>query len=184
MKSYIFTFCSIVLFLLPSTLLAAELKVRAREHFDTVQLEFGEESIEVETSGIGPTINIWWEEPYRYAFGFAVGMMFIHNDAIPEVAAVDEKMELWKTGIEWKYWFSQDQGGLFSRLGVSENRLKTKGDYGELKSTGTYWGLGWEFKFSKIGLAIEAAQRQIKFDHEISVTTFSPSIGVHFYGYL
>ena len=59
------------------TVNAKHWKLKAREHFDTETLYYGQ-SIEKETtSGIGPTINFWLEEPYENAFGLALGLMNI-----------------------------------------------------------------------------------------------------------
>ena len=105
----------------------------------TATLNYGQ-SIEKEiTSGIGPTINFWLEEPYENAFGLALGLMYI--DFLHESASIGrgQRMELWKLGLECKHDpFRSDGGGLFIRWGISKNRLKTKGTLGELKGNGRY----------------------------------------------
>ncbi|MBF0352174.1 MAG: hypothetical protein HQM11_14165 [SAR324 cluster bacterium] len=162
---------------------ALELKLRAREHFDTVNVRFTEQDIDKTWSGIGPTINLWLEEAYQYSFGFAFGIIFIDNPALIEIPQIDEKMELWKQGVEVKYYAIPKAGGIFFRLGVSSNTLKTKGSWGELQGMGAYAGIGWEFQFSKIGLAFEQAKRQVNLENSIEIVTTSPSIGVHLYSY-
>ena len=166
------------------TVSAQQWKLRAREHFDTATLNYGQ-SIEKEiTSGIGPTINFWLEEPYENAFGLALGLMYI--DFSHESASIGrgQRMELWKLGLECKNDPFQSDGGLFIRWGISKNRLKTKGTLGELKGNGGYLGIGWEFPFEILGLAFEIAQRQIRFANNFSIETSSPSIGVYFYKHL
>lgn len=173
-----------VLFFMTETVRAQQWKLRAREHFDTATLNYGQ-SIEKEiTSGIGPTINFWLEEPYENAFGLALGLMYI--DFSRESASIGrgQRMELWKLGLEGKHDPFQGDGGLFIRWGISKNRLKTKGTLGELKGNGGYLGIGWEFPFEILGLAFEIAQRQIRFANNFSIETSSPSIGVHFYRHL
>ena len=173
-----------VLFFMTETVRAQQWKLRAREHFDTATLNYGQ-SIEKETTtGIGPTINFWLEEPYENAFGLALGLMYI--DFSRESASIGrgQRMELWKLGLEGKHDPFQGDGGLFIRWGISKNRLKTKGTLGELKGNGGYLGIGWEFPFEILGLAFEIAQRQIRFANNFSIETSSPSIGVHFYRHL
>ena len=47
------------------------------EQFDTVRLKYGNHIEKETTSGIGPTINFWWEEAYDNSFGLALGLMYI-----------------------------------------------------------------------------------------------------------
>ena len=173
-----------VLFFMTETVRAQQWKLRAREHFDTATLNYGQFIEKETTSGIGPTINFWLEEPYENAFGLALGLMYI--DFSDESASIGrgQRMELWKLGLEGKHDPFQGDGGLFIRWGISKNKLKTKGTLGELKGNGGYLGIGWEFPFEILGLAFEIAQRQIRFANNFSIETSSPSIGVHFYRHL
>ena len=67
----------LIYFCLVETVFAGKLRLRAREHFDTATVNY-ENLIEKETtSGIGPAINYWWEEPCENSFGLAVGLMYI-----------------------------------------------------------------------------------------------------------
>ena len=92
--------------------------------------------------------------------------------------------ELWKLGIEGKHDPLQVNGGLFLRWGISKNLLKTKGSLGELKGNGGYLGIGWEFPFEILELAVEIAQRQISLENNLIIKTSSPSIGMNFYKHL
>ena len=47
------------------------------EQFDTVRLKYGNHIEKETTSGIGPTINFWWEEACDNSFGLALGLMYI-----------------------------------------------------------------------------------------------------------
>ena len=47
------------------------------EQFDTVRLKYGNHIEKETTSGIGLTINFWWEEAYDNSFGLALGLMYI-----------------------------------------------------------------------------------------------------------
>ena len=56
------------LFFMTETVSAQQWKLRAREHFDTATLYYGQSNEKETTSGIG-TINFLLEEPYENAFG-------------------------------------------------------------------------------------------------------------------
>jgi len=172
------------LVLLPNLLFAADFHIRAREHFDRITLDYGELTTSEDISGIGPTINFWLEEPYNWAAGMFWGLTYISNHPDKNLEEVGENMEMQEVGIEIKYWMINNEGGPFTRFGLSQLRLQTQGNYGELKTTGGQFALGWEFKFSKIGLAFEVGKRELSFDHGIGISLISPAIGVHFYGYI
>jgi hypothetical protein len=170
-----------VFFYMTETASAQKWKLRAREHFDTATLNYGNITQNETTSGIGPTINFWREEPYENSFGLALGLMYIDFTRASASIGRGQRMELWKLGLEGKHDPFQGDGGLFFRWGLSKNILKTKGTLGELNGKGGYLGVGWEFPFKILGLAFEIAKRQIRFENNLSIGTSSPSIGVHFY---
>lgn len=178
----------IILFLasLFSEKLSAEtgIKIRAREHFDTVWVNHKNLNSTYSYKGIGPNINIWLENPYEFSIGFSYSVLFINNGKESEIPYIGSDMDLTKYGVESKIYFDPGKGGAFTRIGISHNVLNTKGTAGNISGSGGYLGLGWEIKFSKIGLALELAGRRIEFEKNIQVDTFSPSIGVHFYGYI
>lgn len=159
-------------------------RIRAREHFDSVWITYKDADVTQFYRGIGPNLNFWMEKPYHYSFGLSYSVLFINNEEELQVPEIGQDMELTKIGLEAKYYWSPGNGGLFGRVGASSNRLNTKGDFGTLSGTGGYLGLGWEVKFSRIGLAFEAAGRRIDLAKGIRIDTYSPSLGVHFYGYI
>ncbi len=170
-----------VFFYMTETASAQNWKLRAREHFDTATVNYDQSIDKETTSGIGPTINFWREEPYENSFGLALGLMYIDFERESPSFGRGQRMELWKLGLEGKHDPFQGDGGLFFRWGLSKNILKTKGTLGELNGKGGYLGVGWEFPFKILGLAFEIAKRQIRFENNLSIGTSSPSIGVHFY---
>jgi len=172
------------MFCFPNVLFPAEFHIRAREHFDRINIVYNEMGDSEETSGIGPTFNFWFEEPYDWAVGLLWAVTFIGNDPPESGEKIGGKMELQEVGIEGKYWFFTNMGGLYTRLGYSNHTLKTKGSYRELESLAGHYSIGWEFKFSKIGLAFEVGKRELSFDHEIGISLLSSAIGVHFYGFI
>ena len=173
-----------IYFCMTETVSAQKWKLRAREHFDTVTLKYGNQIENETTSGIGPTINFWLEEPYENAFGLALGLMYIDFARESESSGRGQRMELWKLGLEGKHDPLQGDGGLFLRWGISKNQLKTQGSLGELKGNGGYLGIGWEFPFEIMGLAFEIVQRQISLENNLIIKTSSPSIGMNFYKHL
>ena len=60
---------------LVETVSAGKLRLRARKHFDTATVNYGNLIEKETTSGIEPTINFLWEEPYENSLGLAVGLM-------------------------------------------------------------------------------------------------------------
>ena len=173
-----------IYFCMTETVRAQKWKLRAREHFDTATVNYGKSIYKETTSGIGPTINFWHEEPYDNSFGLALGLMYI--DFVRESSRIGrgQRMILWKLGLEGKHDPFQGDGGLFFRWGLSKNILKTKGTLTEMNGKGGYLGVGWEFPFKILGIAFEIAQRRIHFENNLSIETSSPSIGVHFYKHL
>ena len=95
------------------------------EQFDTVRLKYGNHIEKETTSGIGPTINFWWEEAYENSFGLALGLMYIDFARESESIGRGQRMELWKLGFEGKHDPLQVDGGLFLRGGISKILLKT-----------------------------------------------------------
>ena len=77
------------------TAFAGKWRLRAREHFDTVTLKYGNQIENETTSGIGPTINFWWEEAYENSFGLALGLMYIDFARESESMAEDN---VWNSG--------------------------------------------------------------------------------------
>ena len=63
-----FFLCDLDFFCVAETAFAGKWRLRAREHFDTVRLKCGNQIEKETTSGIGPTINFWWEEAYDNSF--------------------------------------------------------------------------------------------------------------------
>ncbi|OGG96547.1 MAG: hypothetical protein A2508_02120 [Candidatus Lambdaproteobacteria bacterium RIFOXYD12_FULL_49_8] len=172
--------------LMSGTAWAYDFKIRAREHFDTMKLTYGEASSDNQTrnhSGIGPMLDFWFEEPFANSFGFAYGMTYINNNGETPYAQGSRDTEMWTTGIEGKHFFIKD-GGLFGRWAASRQRLKSYDAFGELKGTSGYLGVGWEFHLGKIGLAFETGRVRASFERQITIESESPSIGVHFYGYI
>ena len=131
-----FFLCDLDSLCVAETAFAGKWRLRPRKHLDTVTLKYGNQIEKETTSGIGPTINFWWEEAYENSFGLALGLMYIDFGRESESIGRGQRMELWKLGFEGKHDPLQGDGGLFSRWGISINLLKTQGSLGELKGNG------------------------------------------------
>jgi len=107
------------------------------------------------------------------------------DDVNQDYLGGSEQLLLIKQGLEIKFFPFANGGGLFGRLGISDNQLDSKSPQGKLKGIGYYRGIGWDIPTlsGKLGQALEAAWRDVAFD-QLDLKTYSPSIGVHFYGYI
>ena len=83
------------------------------EQFHTVRLKYGNHIEKETTSGIGPTINFWWEEACDNSFGLALGLMYIDFARESESIGRGQRMELWKLGFEGKHDPLQGDGVFF-----------------------------------------------------------------------
>ena len=93
-------FCVILIFLcVVETAFAGKWRLRAREHFDSATLKYGNQIEKETTSGIGPTINFLREEAYENSFGLALGLMYIDFAQESESIGRAQRMELWKLGL-------------------------------------------------------------------------------------
>lgn len=108
---------SLIAFLLVTSFftgrLAAEtdLKIRAREHFDTVWISHKNLNRTYSYGGIGPTINVWLEDPYRFSFGLSYSVLFINNSKEAETPDFGSNMDLTKFGFEGKIYLNRGKGG-------------------------------------------------------------------------
>ena len=99
----------------------------------------------------------------------------------PANLSIGKKISMYKIGIEYK-WFPIKGKNYFLRESTGLTNLK--GD--NLSFLGIFigHGLGYEIRFSKIGLAFEMAGQINILEKGAMDLLFNPSIGVHFYGYL
>ncbi len=164
-------------------LMAGSIRLRAREHFEISTVRYGGLNDSENYSGTTNTLNVWYEEPFRYAFGFAGGpMLGSARTDHPAPLGTDAQIRLWHFGVEGKYFVFPAKNGFFGRAGLSGLALDTRGSEGTLWGAGVYAGLGWEFKIGKVGIAPELAVRQGWLERSSQIFSFTPSIGLHFYG--
>ena len=168
--------------LFPANLEAGQFRIRAREHFEWLSITYGPANDTESYFGLTNTFNLWYEEPFRYAIGFAFGPVLgsAKSQGTP-ITGTSSKIRLWNLGLEGKYFFWPERLGLFGRAGLTANLLDTRGSLGKLWGGGYYLGLGWEARVLKLGIAPELAFRHVILEQNSRVLAFTPSIGLHFY---
>jgi len=156
-------------------------QLRAREHYDRHQIQI--DQLGYRYSGLSNTINFWYEKPYSFSLGLAIGpllgMALRENNV--EKEAFGDRIQLFHAGLEYKFFPWDWLPGFFSRLGVGASYLKSLGSYDELNGRNGYFGIGWEFPLENVGIALELAGRRTYLDQDLEITTLTPSLGFHFY---
>ena len=157
---------------------ALDFKLRAREHYQIHTLDFN--GIKGEYTGFSPSINLWWEDPYKLSYGFVIkpGLGKYKKNHSNNLGI--DSFRLYKLGYELKYFPQVFINQLFFRLGLGLSTFSsdsTKDFYG----IHFYSGVGIEFPIGIFGFAIEAAYQLTLLKEDIKLKTFLPSIGLHFY---
>ncbi len=163
----------LLFFILPLTAQALNIKMRAREHFEnhTLRLQDGRQA---KFSGFSNTINLWHEVPYRYSFGLSL------SPVIGRLKAQDaQSKEMFREKLNFKaYGFEGKlfpfQSSIYLRQGVYAH------EFDRLAGWGALTAIGYEYPFTRLGVALEAGQRQYFLGAERGSAT-SVAIGFHFY---
>lgn len=170
----------ILLLALLSSQAYSSIKVRAREHYELHSIqEGGETSV---YRGFSNTMNIWYEKPYDYSFGLAISPILGSSKA----AGTDDepygsRLTLVNIGLEYKVFPHKLLAQTYTRFGAGYSQMLT--EQGPDNSTGfnLYSALGYELPLKDFGLALELGYRYTKLSNDISINSFLPSIGLHFY---
>lgn len=177
---------SVVIFLL--LLFGAELtaeqgkwRMRARENFETFTIS--DKDFSYDYQSFSHTFNIWYEKPFDWAFGLATGPYVMAYAEKPgqknRPAFLGQKVKLINHGLEYKRWLYH---GLFVRPGVYYHQFNANAPDGKDIGYGGMIGLGYEFKISSIGLALEYSKRQLTLTHKKwDISADLIAIGLHFY---
>lgn len=159
---------------------ALNFKVRAREHFTHHEVH-SNNSLEV-YKGLTNTINMWWEKPYEYSFGFSFMPVIAGLRADDKDSPFGEKITHQNIGVEFKYFPKIISDQFFIRPGLGYSRLETnRGDKKNYYGNFIYLGAGVEIPMDNFGLALEMAYRHSNYSHDIYIKSITPSIGFHFY---
>lgn len=161
---------------------AGDWKFRAREHYEIHKVKTLSSSQEFK--GFSNTINLWYEEPFKYSLGLGLGPIIgsAKPDEGMETNQLGSKLRLYVVNIEFKFFPIDVLKGLFSRLGAGWTQLESNGTLGNKTGYNGYIGVGYEFWVSKrFTIALEYALRKSELKDDVTVDTTTPSIGVHFY---
>ena len=156
----------------------ASIKVRAREHIEVHTVDRNEQKAVYR--GLSNTINIWYEKPYEYSFGLAFGPLLGSAKAL-DSEIFGSEFTLYSINFEYKVFPSRLLMNTYTRLGLGYSQFRPENDLGIQEGANFYTGLGYEFAFDSFGLALELAYRHTELSAGISVDSFTPSLGLHFY---
>ncbi len=168
----------ILLSLIPCFAYSQKFKVRAREHFETHTIDSN--GTEAEYKGLSNTLNFWWEKPYDISYGFSLSPV-LSNLKAQDQELFGEDITFWNIGFELKYHFLKSNKSFFIRPGIGYSLLKPGNNVKDASGYFLYAGVGYEIPFKNFGLALEMAVRRANLSDDISVNSFTPSIGFHFY---
>ena len=155
-------------------------KFRAREHYEIHNISVGTQNLDY--SGFSNTINFWYEKPFDYSLGIALGPLFISSKISDSSSNIllGNSLKLYSVNVEYKRFLVK---GLFVRPALGWSILDSNGNIESSSGINLYAGAGYEFLIHKVGLAFELAVRQSYLSNDIRVSSFTPSIGIHFYNF-
>lgn len=153
--------------------------VRARENFETTKFKGDLGSLDFQ--GFTPTINLYYEEPYKLSYGASVNVpLGTIEEKDGRNTVLGDEIKVWQLGADIKYFPVEELKG-FVRSTATYQLLDTKVALDNLGGYGLYVGAGWEFPlFDLFSLAPEVGYRHSEFRIG-SADTVLISIGVHFY---
>jgi hypothetical protein len=159
-------------------LFAIPIKFRAREHFEVHK--FKGNHLDQTFKGLSNTINIWWEDPYKFSIGLAFSPI-ISSLTNSSDTPLGKKIKLFSLGIEAKYFFSDLINSLYIRPGLFHTTLNPSSNLKNQKGYSVYLGIGYEVPLQYFSLAFELANKRSFLENSIQINSFTPSIGLHFY---
>ena len=169
----------LVLLLLVSESSFASIKIRAREHYEIHKVK--NKGLEGTYKGFSNTINVWYEKPFKYSLGLALSPLI----ATSKHSKGDDSLGSWirvvNIGLEYKVFPHEVLKNTFTRLGLGYGELQSDQGAKDLPGYNYYFGIGYEFPISDIGLALEYGYRYSKYKEDKIIQSLIPSIGVHFY---
>lgn len=168
-----------ILLLTSSISLAGEWRFRAREHYEIHKISKAIPTTEFK--GFSNTLNLWYEEPFDYAIGFAASPLLGSAKNDSSSTELGQKIQLYSAGLEFKYFLYHSLPGLFTRLGAGWSHLKSQGTLDKNSGWHGYAGLGWEHPFKYFSLVPEVAVRQSYLQNDLEVFSLTPSIAIHFH---
>ena len=154
------------------------LKPRARENFELIELTINDKSKQYR--GFSNIINYWHEMPRNYSFGLGLGSIgspFSETSDSKPSTKFMHSFRLYSVGLEFKKWFKQFP---FIRLAAYHNYFQM-GAKTPLSGFSNYLGIGWEFDLNGVGVALEAGQKTGFMGGNWRLDSKMMALGIHFY---
>ncbi len=157
---------------------AGPVHLRAREHYETVDVTSPDGRATF--SGFTNTIDLFYEVPFRYSLGVAGSPLFATLSGKGHLPGLGDTIRLVHLGCEGKA-FPFEGWPVFGRLGVYRTTLASRDAAGTLQGESVLFGLGFEVDLGGIGLAPEMSWRRGELSQAVGFVGLAPAIGVHFY---
>jgi len=158
---------------------AGAVKVRAREHYESMQLRT--DTDRATYAGLSNTINIWWEDPYRYSIGLAGGPLFGRIFSKKPLPGFAGEISVRHFGVEFKAFPDAALTPVFLRAGLFDCTVRSRGEAKNPHGFSQLIGVGYEYDFRGVGIAPEVSWRWLQISDRIFGVGIAPAIGVHFY---
>lgn len=161
---------------------AAPFHLRAREHFETVDVKNLGGQGQTRYEGLTNTINYWYEQPFHFSIGLAASPLLATLPVLgPHAAGTGERIRLLHLGAEAKWFPRPELVSFFTRAGVFSSTLATRDVLGTFRGESILFGIGYEWNWDGIGIAPEFDWRLGQLDASVSFVSRGPAIGLHFY---
>ena len=152
---------------------AGQWRVRARESFNTGQVNLGDGRGARNFRGLSSDLNVFYEEPFKRLVGLTFQRGGLSNG--------NESLTATTIGVEGKIFPTQRARYLFARGGLLAQALDPAGPAKDFWNYGFGLGTGVEIPVKKVGLAPEIGGRFLWGARGRSVRTLYISLGIHFY---
>jgi len=152
---------------------AGQWRVRARESFNSGQVNQGDGRGSRNFRGLSSDFIVGYEEPFKRLVGLTIQRGGLSNGR--------ESLTATTVGVEAKIFPTERARHLFARGGLLAQALDPAGPPKDFWNYGFALGTGWEFPVKKVGLAPEIGGRFLWGAQGRSVQTLYISLGIHFY---
>lgn len=149
-------------------------RLRAREHFETGNLDLADGQGATAYRGFLSSFDLFREEPMKLSYGLAV-----QRGSLGRVKR-NESVRATAVGAEVKQ-FPLPKKPWFWRGGLLATNVDPTDAGGDFWTYGFALGSGFEFPLWKLGVAPEAGGRFMWGTHGKRMTNFYVALGVHFY---
>ena len=170
------TLCALTLLMnISAAAEAGQWRVRARESFNSGQLNLGDGRGSRNFRGLSSDFNVFYEEPFKRLVGLTFQRGGLSNG--------NESLTATTVGVEGKIFPTDRARYLFARGGLLAQALDPAGPPKDFWNYGFALGIGWELAVKKVGLAPEIGGRFLWGARGRSVRTPYVSMGIHFYAF-